>query len=338
MVPVPLAVIANVGLRHEVARLFSYACVFAIGAGTALLAGFEFAFLPAGAEGAPPAPGAVAEVLAGTLTAALLFPVVRAAVGRVLPIDPGSPVHALALGLTLVLLANGVALAASNEVARAAGSAEPLSRWDLILGEIPFVLAAAAGVGLAVRRSAGQTLQRLGLVRPAWWHLVLALAAAGLFYGVSTGLDILGEHLTPGTSEQVSSATNRIFGQLASDWPGIATIALAAGVCEEILFRGALQPRLGLLWTALIFASVHTQYGVSFDALAVLLLAVGLGVMRRYLNTTATILCHVAYNTAAGAGVPDAALPWLIAGEAVLLAVLGVTLATRLRPVAGGAS
>lgn len=47
--------------------------------------------------------------------------------------------------------------------------------------------------------------------------------------------------------------------------PGLATashgtllaIALLAGVCEELLFRGVLQPVLGLLWTSLLFGLLH---------------------------------------------------------------------------------
>ena len=38
---------------------------------------------------------------------------------------------------------------------------------------------------------------------------------------------------------------------------------VGAGICEEVLFRGALQPRLGLPATALLFASTHVQYGLS---------------------------------------------------------------------------
>ena len=37
----------------------------------------------------------------------------------------------------------------------------------------------------------------------------------------------------------------------------MALIALAAGIGEEVLFRGALQPRMGLLLTSLLFGLLH---------------------------------------------------------------------------------
>lgn len=38
----------------------------------------------------------------------------------------------------------------------------------------------------------------------------------------------------------------------------ILVLALASGVAEELFFRGAMQPVLGLLGTSLIFGAVHT--------------------------------------------------------------------------------
>src|SRR5206468_8640100 len=104
-------------------------------------------------------------------------------------------------------------------------------------GEVPFLFAAFAGAGLLARRDLGQTAARLGYSRPRWWHVALALAAAGAFFALGVGLDYLGQKLTPGTAREVSSATNRIFGQWTSDPAGVITIALAAGICEEALFR-----------------------------------------------------------------------------------------------------
>ena len=169
----------------------------------------------------------------------------------------------------------------------------------------------------------------LGYRRPQWWHIVLALVAAGAFFALSTGFDILGGYLTPATARDVNSANSRIFGQLTADPAGVATIALAAGVCEEALFRGALQPRLGILWTSLVFASVHSQYGLSFDALAVFVLAIGLGLLRRCLSTTASTICHVAYDFLAGfgLGVQCCGYPDALSGESIKDVVRILTIA-----------
>ncbi len=270
-------------------------------------------------------------IVCGALGLAVLWPDARVALAHFLPIDTESPVHVLALVLTLSLFGLQLQSAFSGALSQEAGSAQPLSRVDLVLGEVPFLLAAVAGVGLWVRRSPRAVAERLGYGVPAWWHLALALAAAGAFFALAVGFDALGQALTPGTAKEVNSATNRIFGQLTADPAGIATIAIAAGVCEEALFRGALQPRLGILWTSLVFASVHTQYGISFDALAVLVLAIGLGFLRRYLSTTASTLCHVTYDFLAGFGLGGASLVWAGGVEGVLIAALLAALAGHLR-------
>jgi hypothetical protein len=69
-----------------------------------------------------------------------------------------------------------------------------------------------------------------------------------------------------------------------------------------------------------VFTTVHTQYGLSIDAVAVLVLAIGLGLIRRVANTTTSTVCHVVYNTLVGVGVSGVVLgPAVIAG-AVLVA------------------
>jgi membrane protease YdiL (CAAX protease family) len=116
-----------------------------------------------------------------------------------------------------------------------------------------------------------------------------------------------------------------VFGGL-SDPIGIAALALLPGICEEILFRGALQPRLGLLATAALFTSIHTQYGLSFDAIAVLVVAIGLGVIRRYANTTTSCICHVSYNLLAGIGIASSLTGAAVAAELGLVALSGYAL------------
>ena len=56
-------------------------------------------------------------------------------------------------------------------------------------------------------------------------------------------------------------------------------LAAAAGLSEELLFRGALQPIFGIVPTSLIFAVSHVQYGLSPATLTVFLLSVILGIV-----------------------------------------------------------
>lgn len=40
----------------------------------------------------------------------------------------------------------------------------------------------------------------------------------------------------------------------------IAVIALVVSVCEELLFRGAIQHGIGPYWTSVLFAAIHIRY------------------------------------------------------------------------------
>jgi CAAX protease family protein len=262
-------------------------------------------------------------VLAATLAAKP----VRDRVARVLPIDPESPVHAYALVLAVILV--GVQLATISFVDVLAINQEqpPLTLIDLVASETPFLIMALAGVGLYIRRTNPEAAERLGLKRPAWWQIALALAAAGAFFAFIQGADGLSHAWTPQVAGQVDKTTQHLFGGLSNP-VGIAALAVLPGICEEILFRGALQPRLGLLATAVLFTSIHTQYGLSFDALSVGVVAVGLGFIRKYTNTTTSCVCHVTYNLLAGVGVASSLLGVAVAAELALVALCAYALWT----------
>lgn len=260
----------------------------------------------------------------------------RERVARVLPIDPDSPVHAYALVLAVILFGTQLATVLFVDVLAIDQTLPPLSIGDVLASETPFLIMALAGVGIYIRRNAAGTAERLGVVRPAWWQVVLALAAAGAFFALVQGADWLSHQWTPGVAGQVDRTTQHVFGGL-NDPIGIAAIALLPGICEEILFRGALQPRLGLVVTAVLFTSIHTQYGLSFDALSVLIVAIGLGLIRKYANTTTSGLCHVTYNLLAAIGVAGALTGPAVGVEVVLVALAGYGVWTsRRRLVPGG--
>ncbi len=336
LLPLPLIVIANCHDRPVKSEDgFSRLAAAAGSSIWVLLAGAAAVTVLWGLVTALLTPGiltyALALLVTGTAAATLVAEPTRAGLARVLPIDPRSAVHATALVLSVLLvgsqLASQLAVDVLSQQASAGAALQPV---DLVVQELPFLAAAALGVGLFIRRSPRATLDRLGLVRPTGWQLVLALGAAGLFYAFGNGVDALGHLVTPGIAQKVDAANQRLFGQLA-DPLGIATIALSAGICEEALFRGAMQPRLGVLWTSLVFASVHTQYGLSLDAAAVFVLAIGLGLLRRWTNTTTTTTCHVVYNTLVGVGVSGPLLgPALVLEVGLLLAGLTAFFTGRL--------
>jgi membrane protease YdiL (CAAX protease family) len=73
-------------------------------------------------------------------------------------------------------------------------------------------------------------------------------------------------------------------------------LAATAAVGEEIAFRGALQPVLGFLPTAIIFAMTHIQYTLTPAWLIIFGVALAFGWIRKHYNTTVSILTHFLYN------------------------------------------
>ena len=258
-------------------------------------------------------------IVTAVAAAGFVFRPIRRDVAGVVPIEVDNPVHALALTLAVVFFGTQVTFIAFTDVLASDKAQPPLTILDLFLNETPFLVLALAGVGFLYRRTVLAAAERLGLTRPSWWQIALALAAAGGFFALADAADALNHVWSPGVARSVDATTQHLFGQLGSP-AGIAAVALIPGICEEILFRGALQPRIGLIATALLFTSIHTQYGLSVDTLAIFLIAVGLGLVRKYVNTTASCTCHVAYNLLAGFGVVGALLPAAIGIEALLIA------------------
>ena len=76
-------------------------------------------------------------------------------------------------------------------------------------------------------------------------------------------------------------------------------IGLSAGIGEELLFRGAIQPRYGIFLTSVLFALLHSQYGFSFITLGTFLLGCIFGVIAKRYGTTHAIIAHTSYNTLA---------------------------------------
>jgi uncharacterized protein len=233
----------------------------------------------------------------------LLAPPVRRLIARVVPIDPSSTVHAVALSyvmLVVVNLAFTMAMGLGNladliEQSNSEGISQASSLTGLWAQALAFVVLALIGVGWLTRRRWRPVLERLAIVRPSVAHLAMALATGAglalLILAVSAVLDwaSLG-------NKEVDRLSEALFGPLTQSTLGILTLGLAAGISEEALFRGALQPRFGLGLTAVTFMLVHSQYGLSPASLMIFVVALVLGVMRQRTDTTTCMVTHATYN------------------------------------------
>ncbi|WP_273846244.1 CPBP family intramembrane glutamic endopeptidase [Rubrobacter calidifluminis] len=183
-----------------------------------------------------------------------------------------------------------------------------------VLGtELPFVVVAVCGVGLGVRRDVRQTLARLGYGRPT----LRGLAAAALFVVLALLLAPVADHLftalQPGLSRRVGHLSTNLFGAGGLGPLHAVLFALLLGIGaalgEETLFRGAVQPVLGIPLTSVLFASMHLEYGPSIILVYLFLISAGLGLLRRQANTTVSFTAHAAYN------VLSVLIPYFLAGS-----------------------
>ncbi len=246
----------------------------------------------------------VAALLVGVATLGLCIPTLR----RILGWDTGNgwwsdPPVFLALWLFAIVLANNVVsvliFTQVPDIAELFPSGR-LSPGMVFISQVPFLVIAVLGVGLGVRRNFRQTLTRLGYgpISPRQLGVVAGFVLLALV--LSFLFDALFAYLQPDLYRTVGNLSGSLFSTqglgLVSAILFALLLGLGAGLGEETLFRGALQPVLGILPASVLFASMHIQYGPSVLLVYIFLLAVGLGLLRRHINTTASFLAHAAFN------------------------------------------
>ena len=67
----------------------------------------------------------------------------------------------------------------------------------------------------------------------------------------------------------------------------------------EFLFRGAIQPKFGIVLTTALFTAAHVQYGLTPATLQIVIMSLLLGWLRRRHNTSVCILLHFLYDALA---------------------------------------
>jgi membrane protease YdiL (CAAX protease family) len=161
------------------------------------------------------------------------------------------------------------------------------------------VPASFVAVGFPIKRRLQEAQQRLALVRPSRLQVLTGIAIAlGLALAAGPShfvIETLWKFLGLGTTD--TTALEALFKQVISPAGAIA-VGISAGLGEELIFRGVLQPRLGILLPALMFTALHAfQY--DFDALIwILFLGIIMGVIRKKTNTTTSALVHATYDLA----------------------------------------
>jgi hypothetical protein len=161
---------------------------------------------------------------------------------------------------------------------------------------VGYVVVAFASVGFLLRRTARGTLERLGirpLIRAHFGMLAAGLGALVLF---NSSAEWLQHRLFPGLWTHDHDLNERLTRGLGVG--KVLLLGLTAGIGEEITMRGALQPRLGLVLTSLLFAALHVQYSW-YGMLVILVLGLILGTIRNRASTTVSMLVHALYDVLA---------------------------------------
>ncbi len=306
LVPLGIIVIANLGVRRRGWRLLTYSCLALLNIGALILGVWLWTApylldrleAPGGdlMQGAGLRGFGVALALTAMLGFAVLLPPVRRLLVRPFLLNPASPVHTTAILFLLYLGAGSLVLLWHGDQLVRSGLGEVVVGPDtLILGEAVFLLFALTGVGLGIRRNMRQTLARLGLSRPTFHQLALALVMMLTFQALDFAVTLFWRELWPANFHVVAQASEQMFGGLKSPL-GALLIGLSAGIGEETFFRGALQPRFRTSLTAILFALGHVQYTLSPAILEILVIGLALGWLRERSNTTTCIAVHASYN------------------------------------------
>lgn len=327
-----LAAVTRLGSTRRWARVLAVVLTGALVVGLGLLAlGLTAATLvdPVASGPGGLVAGGGAELLlvalglgaAGLAGVVPLLPSPRRALARVVPIDPSSfPSTVAAAAIVAATLMAFVPLLVLGtppmlKLSAAMAGEQGVSNAALLRGQVYGLLwllpAAAVAAGWGLGRDRRAVLVRLGLVRPTRRQVLGGLGLAVVLVGASALLDagigwVWG---AMGWSRTDGAQVEQLFA-FAFSPIGALVLGTTAGLGEELVVRGLLQPRLGLVLANLCFTATHAlQY--NWDALlSVFLIGLILGLVRRRTNTTTSALVHGALDAllvlSASLGLPTA--------------------------------
>ena len=272
---------ARVGLY----LLFGIPAVLLVLAGLAIVAGGDVVLGPL-------------PLLVGIGLGVPLLRPIRVALARVTPLDPDSTIDmsglCVVLGLLGVFIANSLA-----PMAGAPPDAElipSVGLLELLVQAVFFLAIAYIAVGLPYWRDLRAATERLGIVAPDVRTIGIAVVATFAAFFVAALVGLVQQQIDPELSESLNEIVDQMTGQVQNPI-GALVLGASAGIGEEAIFRGALQPRFGILIPSLLFAMLHgPQYGFNIALLGLLGVSIILGLERKYVNTTAAMITHALFN------------------------------------------
>ena len=220
----------------------------------------------------------------------------REVLARVTPLDPDSAIDmtglCVVLGLLGLFIGNSLAPMATEppELIPAVGILE------LLVQAAAFLAIAYIAVGYPYWRDLRAATERLGIVVPDLRTIGIAVVATFACFVVAAIAGLASQQLDPTLSESLDEVVNQMTAELQNPL-GAFVIGASAGIGEEAIFRGALQPRYGIIIPSLLFMMLHgPQYGFNLALLGLFGVSIILGLLRKYVNTTAAMITHALFN------------------------------------------
>jgi membrane protease YdiL (CAAX protease family) len=229
----------------------------------------------------------------------------RRYLSRYIPIDPESFLHAsgLAVVLSVVMIliipvtVTGEPPFLSEVILSSVVSDPELFSGTVgtdIYGLIWMTIGSFAAAGLFLKRDLKGAMQRIGLEKPTARQVMAALAVGAAFVLLFTALDDIITAIWSFFGWNITDTDKFEF--LLSPYltiPGIIAASLSAGFGEEIAVRGVLQPRYGIILSAMFFAALQYNWD---GIIAVFIAGILFGLLRTRYNTTFCAMTHTTYD------------------------------------------
>jgi uncharacterized protein len=225
----------------------------------------------------------------------LLRPI-RKVLARVTPLDPDSAVDMTGLCMVLGLLGFFVGTSLAPMADEPPELIPSVGIAELLVQAAAFVAVAYIAAGFPYWRDLSSATERLGIVAPDARTIGIAIAATFASFVVAAIAGLISQQFEPGLSESLDEAVDQITAQVQNPI-GAIVLGASAGIGEEAVFRGALQPRLGIIIPSLLFMMLHgPQYGFNLALLGLFGVSIILGLVRKHVNTTAAMITHALFN------------------------------------------
>ena len=226
-----------------------------------------------------------------------LVPSFRKLLAKYTPYDPKSPIDLTGLAILLAVVAflgvSTLTATSSNDDTDPSSTLSLVA--SLIITMMTFVSLAYVCVGYRIWRTGPEATERLGVRMPDLRTIGIGIAFVipVMFMNLIGG--ILTQIFQPGITDDLDKTLDSMT-QGIQNPAGALLIGLTAGIGEELFFRGALQPRFGIVLTSFAFALMHQQYELSWVLLGMFGIGILLGIERKRYGTVAAIVTHASMN------------------------------------------